>query len=236
MSNKINVNTLSYSRLRMAPVLACLLLVSVAACAPVVAQPASSPTSTPLPTLALTATPEVTVPSGWETYTSQRCEYTISHPPEMQITHNGMYSRILGFELPDPDQGARNFVYVSVIAPDLQVSPDEGVYNYDPTTIGIFLNMQVGESKPTHDAPNAVEFWSYTRYPDVTIGGQNAMKFENTNPWEFPIGTKEIRYYLQRNDCMYLIGGYMDTTGSNLPGAITEDLFNQIVSTFQLVP
>jgi hypothetical protein len=178
----------------------------------------------------------VTVPFGWETYTSQRCEYTISHPPEMQVIHNGTYSRILGFELPDPDEGARNFVYVSVISPDLQVSPDEGVYNYDAAAAEILLNMQVGESKSLRNDPTTDPFYTYTRSPDATIDGQPAKKFENPQPLEFPPGTKEIRYYLPVNDCTYLIGGYMDTAGSTLPGVITEDLFDQIISTFQVVP
>jgi hypothetical protein len=175
------------------------------------------------------------VPSGWETYTSQRCEYMISHPAEMQVTDNGQHSRILGFELPDPEQGARNFVYVSVISPELQVNPDEGAYNYDPAETEILLNMQVSESQSVRNDPTTDPFFTYTRSPDATIDGHLAKKFENPQPWEFPPGTKEIRYYLQVNNCTYLIGGYMDTTGSTLPGVITEDLFNQIVSTFQLV-
>ena len=66
------------------------------------------------------------------------------------------------------------------------------------------------------------------------IGDQMAQAYENTQPWEFPAGTKEIRYYLKANDCTYQIGGYLDTTSSTQPGAISEDLFNQIVATFQV--
>jgi hypothetical protein len=212
-----------------------LLFSGIAGCTQIGPQDAAEDTptlpATPLPT----ATTEVTVPSGWETYTSQRCEYTISYPVEMQVTHNGPYSRTLGFELPNPDEGARNFVYVSVISPDLQVNPDEGAYNYDPVEAEILLNMQVGESKSLRNDPTTDPFFTYTRSPDATIDGQPAKKFENAQPWEFPPGTKEIRYYLQVNNCTYLIGGYMDTTGSTLPGAITEDLFNQIVSTFRVI-
>jgi hypothetical protein len=60
--------------------------------------------------------------------------------------------------------------------------------------------------------------------------------YANTQPWEFPAGTKEIRYYLKANGCTYLIGGYVDTTGSNQPGAINEELFNQVIATFRLTP
>jgi hypothetical protein len=238
MSAKIQVNNSSYGWLRAALVLASLLLGSIAACAPVVAQPVSPAAPTLPPTAAPTATPEVTVHSGWETYTSQRCAYMISYPPEMQVTNEGMFSQIIGFKLADPDEGARNFIYVSVIPNDLQSGSGEDVfiYNGDPAVTGILLNMQVGESKQVHGPPDVAQFYTYTRNPDVTIDGYTAKKFENTQPWEFPIGTKEIRYYLQVNKCTYLIGGYMDTTGSTLPGAISEDLFNQIISTFQVVP
>ena len=188
--------------------------------------------ATPLPT----ATSEALIPDGWATYTSQRCEYTISHPAEMQVTNNGLYSRILGLQPPDPDQGARNFIYVSVISPDLQVNPDEGVYNYDPAVAEILLSMLVGENKPVHEDPNIAPWYTYQRQPDATISGHAAQTYENVQPWEFPTGTKEIRYYLSLNGCTYLIGGYMDTTGSNQPGTITEELFKQIVATIQLTP
>jgi len=218
-----------------------LLAVSVG-CSPVSTQPSEqhTPSTTEpqaVPTTSLpTATSEALIPDGWVTHTSQRCEYTISHPAEMQVTNNGPHSRILGFELPDPDQGARNFIYVSVISPDLQVNPDEGVYNYDPAVAEILLSMQVGESKPVHEDPNTAPGFTYQRQPDAPISGHAAQTYENVQPWEFPGGTKEIRYLLSLNGCTYLIGGYMDTTGSNQPGAITEELFKQIVATIQLTP
>ena len=55
-------------------------------------------------------------------------------------------------------------------------------------------------------------------------------------PWEFPPGTKEIRYYLQANGCTCLIGGYMDATGSSQAGAINKELFDQVIATFQVNP
>lgn len=154
----------------------------------------------------------------------------------MQVTSNGSHSRILGFELPNPDQGARNFVYVSVIPMDLQPTPDEVVYNFDPAEAEILLNMQVGESKSVRELPNGEAGFTYQRQPDTMISGRAAQTYENVQPWEFPGGTKEIRYYLSLNGCTYLIGGYLDTTGSNQPGAITEDLFRRILATVQLMP
>jgi len=81
-----------------------------------------------------------------------------------------------------------------------------------------------------------LEWFTYTRLPDTVINNYAAQTYENTQPWEFPAGTKEIRYYLKANGCTYLIGGYVDTTGSNQPGAINEELFNQVIATFQVNP
>jgi hypothetical protein len=222
--------------------IAVLLLVVSVGCGPVRTQPSEQPTLSATapqaaPTMPLsTATSEAPLPAGWETYTSQQCEYAISYPSELQVTDNGTYSRTLGFELANPDEGARNFIYVSVIDQDIQSMGEERVYNYDPAETEILLNMQVGESKSMQDAQNLAEWFTYQRNPDTQIGGYAAQAYENVLPWEFPARTKEIRYYLPLNGCTYLIGGYMDTTGSNQPGAISEELFNQIVATIQLDP
>ena len=154
----------------------------------------------------------------------------------MQVTDQGTYSQIIGFRLANPDEGARNFVYVSVIDEEIQSMDEEGVYNYDPTEAEILLNMQVGESQSVREVQNVAQWFTYQRMPDTPIGGHAAQSYQNVQPWEFPGGTKEIRYYLTLNGCTYLIGGYLDTTSSNQPGAITEELFDQIVATVGLGP
>jgi len=229
-------------RLSTALSIAGLLMTVSVGCSPVSTQPSGQPTpsateaqaapTTPLPT----ATSEAPIPAGWVTYTSQRCEYAISYPSEMQVTNEGTHSRTLEFKLANPDEGARNFVYVSVIVQEIQSMGEEGVYNYDPAEAEILQNMQVGESKPVREFPNVESGFTYQRKPDTPISDHAAQTYENVQPWEFPGGTKEIRYYLSLNGCTYLIGGYMDATQSNQPGAITEELFNQIVDTIRLIP
>ena len=192
-------------------------------------------------TLLSTATSEALIPAGWATHTSQQCEYAIAYPSEIEVTDQNPYSQTFGFKLANPDEGSRNFIYVSVIAPEIQNMVKAGiynndVYNYDPAEADILLNMQVRESKSTREIPNVESGFTYRRQPDTTISDHTAQTYENVRPWEFPGGTKEIRYYLSLNGCTYLIGGYLDTTGSNQPGAITEDLFHQIVATVQLMP
>jgi hypothetical protein len=218
-----------------------IMLVSVG-CAPASTQPTEQPLpavteqqATPTTPIS-TPTSEAMTPVGWGMYTSQRCEYAISYPEEMQVTNNGTYSRTVDFELANPDEGARNFIYVSVIDADTQSMSEEGIYNYDPAATEILLNMQVGESASPHEVADLAQWFTYQRLEDTLISGYPAQTYENVQPWEFPAGTKEIRYYVSLNGCTYLIGGYMDTTGSNQPGAINEELFNQIVASIQLSP
>jgi hypothetical protein len=214
-----------------------LLFGGVAGCAQVGTQPVEpvTPTQTvpsiPSPTVPV----EATLPSGWETYASQgQCGYAISHPADMDGSSQGTYSWILNYSGTDPSGVVPNFVYVSVIPDDFQSGESGVIYNYDPAEAETLLNMQAGESRSLRDDPNIAPSFTYTRLPDTTLGNQTAQMYENTQPWEFPAGTKEIRYYLKANGCTYLIGGYVDATGSNQPGAINEELFNQVIATFRL--
>lgn len=234
-------------QLRPALIFVSLLLLVTVGCRPANSQSAEqhtpSPTeSQPTPTTPLpTETSEAMIPAGWSTYTSQRCEYEISYPSEMRVTDETPYSRTLAFSPTTEDEVARNFVYLSVIDPEIQSRIEGGVYdyevyNYDPGEAEILLNMQVGESEAVRELANVTSGFTYQRQPDTPISGYAAQTYENTQPWEFPSGTKEIRYFLSLNGCNYLIGGYFDTTQSNQPGAITEDLFHQIMSTIQVTP
>ncbi len=180
-----------------------LFLAVSAGCGPVSTQPSVQPTpsatepqaapATPLPT----PTSEARIPDGWATYTSQQCEYAISYPSEMQVTDENPYSRTFGFKLANSDEGARNFIYASVIVPEIQSMVKQGdynsdVYNYDPAEAEILRNMQVGESKPVREIPNVDSGFTYQRKPDARISDQAAQTYENVQPWEFPDGTKEI--------------------------------------------
>lgn len=212
------------------------LFVGIVGCTPVATPSLSTDVPTPIPTAAATMPAVPTLPSGWQTVTSQQqCGFTIGHPAEMQGASQDSYSWLITTPATDPDQAARNFVYVTAVPDDFQ-SGTEIAYNYDPAGVDLLLNMQVGEATSVHTNADMAQWFTFARRPDLTIGDQAAQAYENIQPWEFPAGTKEIRYYLKANGCIYQIGGYLDTTGSMQPGAISEDLFNQIVATFQLNP
>ena len=194
------------------------------------------PQSTPPVTV-----PTPTVPPGWERHAASanqgQCSYAIDHPSNMDVINQGKYNWLLSPTAAEPSGPIPNFVYISVIPDDFQGGEDGSIYNYDPTESQTLLGMQVGESRSLRDFdPNLAPWFTYIRLPDTALDNQTAQTYENTQPWEFPLGTKEIRSYLKANDCTYLVGGYMATVGSGQPGAIDEELFDQIVATFRLTP
>lgn len=187
--------------------------------------PAAQPTVVPTPTLA----------PGWERFVSQGpCAYVIDHPSGIDVTAQGTYNSILSYTATEPSGPVPNFIYISVIPDDFQSDEPGAIYNYDPAETQTLLNMQVGESQSLREDPNVADWFTYTRLADTSLGGQTAQTYENDQPWEFPPGTKEIRYYLKGNGCTYLIGGYLSTVGSGQTGAIDEELFNQVIAAFRL--
>jgi hypothetical protein len=194
-----------------------------------------TPASTPSP-----VPPTPTLPPGWETYSARvdqdQCGYAINHPSDMDVAGQGEHSWILSYTATEPGSPIPNFVYISVIPDDFQNDEAGIIYNYDPGETQTLLNMQVAESRSLREDPILEAWFTYTRLSDTRLGNQAAKTYENTQPWEFPLGTKEIRYYVQANNCTYLIGGYIATVGSGQTGAIDEELFEQIITSFRLRP
>lgn len=183
------------------------------------------------------APPTPTLPPGWVTYAHPgQCAYALNHPSEMDATSQGTYSWILSSAAAGPSGPVPNFVYVSVIPDNFQSGGDEIIYNYDPVEADALLKLQVGESRSLREDPNLAPWFTYLRLSDTTLNSQTAQTYENAQPWEFPPGTKEIRYYLKSNGCTYLVGGYLSTVGSGQPGAIDQELFDQILATFRPAP
>ena len=212
---------------------------ALAGCAPAATQPAElpmeQPTEQPTEQSAQPPTVAPALPSGWETYSNDgQCGYAVSHPSDMDGASQDAYSWLLTPASAGSDGPAPNFVYISMIPDDFRAGGDVFIYNYDPAATQTLLSMQVGESKAIHQNPDIASSFTYTRLPDEVLSNQTAQAYENTQPWEFPPGTKEIRYYLKANGCTYLIGGYLATVGAGQPGAIDEALFDQILVTFRL--
>lgn len=216
---------------------------SIVGCAAPAAQPVEQITASPdaetQPVDPATAPPtvEATLPSGWQTFASQgQCSYAISHPADLEGASQDAYSWILSPAATGSEGPFPNFVYVSVIPDGFQSSGDAIIYNYDPAVTETLLSMQVGESKSPHANPDLAPWFTYTRLADTVLGNQPAQTYENTQPWEFPAGTKEIRHYVRANGCTYLVGGYLSTGNTGEPGAIQPERFEEIMATFRINP
>jgi hypothetical protein len=215
-----------------------IVLGGAAGCAPPSTQSALPPaTQTTVPPATV---PALTLQPGWETHSAstdqEGCGYALDHPSDMDAASQGTYSWILSRTATEPSGPVPNFIYISVIPDGFQSSESGVIYNYVPDETQTLLSMQVGESRSLRENLNIDSGFTFTRLPDTALGGQAAQTYENDQPWEFPPGTKEIRYYVKGNGCTYMVGGYMATVGSGQPGSIDEDLFDQIIATFRLAP
>ena len=155
-------------------------------------------------------------------------------PARQEGTASGDYSWTLSVKSTDPSGLARNFIYVSVIPAGFQSQGGE-IYNYNTPEADLLLNMEVGESGSLHGGDDPQDGFTFTRQPDVVLDDLTVKVYRNVRPWEFPEGTQELRYYVQTDTATYLLGGYIDSTGTNPPGAITEALFHQIIATCRLL-
>lgn len=193
----------------------------------------SAPTITQPTITNSTQTP--TASTNWEAYTSQEFGYSISFPREFEATNNGKNSISLAKKSDEPGRGPLNFIYLGVIPKGFQ-SGGGDIYNFNTKEFNVLINMKVGEIKSLREGfndPGLEKAFSYTRLPDTKLGGLTAKTYVNTNPWEFPRGTKEYRYYVDKGNNTYLVGGYIE--GKDFPQVyyISENLFQQILQTFK---
>ena len=198
----------------------------------------SSPTSSSVavpPKISCTTT-NINLPVNWKTYANQEFEYSLGCPPEFEFTNEGKNSILMTKKSNEPGSIAPNFIYISVIPKGTQ-STGGDIYNYNTPEANILLNMKVGEVKSFSRGSDQVNdrFFTYTRLPNTTIVGLPAKTYINTSPWESPQGTKEYRYYVDRGNNTYLMGGYVEGKFSPQIYYISEQLFQQILSTFKFV-
>jgi hypothetical protein len=195
-------------------------------------QPQSSPTvATPNPQNEVT----VAVPKDWINFKSERLGFSIYHPRDWEIQENGEYSYILVKQNGQPVVGPANFIYISVVVPE-QRSNEGEVYNYHPSALQKLKSLKIGEhvSVADFDQPDLNAWFTYTRVDDTRIGDFTAHRYENNQPWEFPIGTTETRYIFGE-DTLYIMGSY--TGGENIgDAAIDPRIAHQIITSLRVQP
>lgn len=174
-------------------------------------------------------------PSDWKTYSDQNLDFSISFPPEFETVPNGENSLLVVKKVDEKGAGPANFIYISVVPKGSQTQEGQ-IYNYNKDHIDSLMTMQVSEKKILGGEDIGLsKYITFKRHPDNLISGNYAKVFTNSNPWEFPAGTKEYRYIVAQENVTYLIGGYLTTTDDH-SYSISEELFDQILSTVKLPP
>lgn len=153
--------------------------------------------------------------SGWEVYKDAKYGYSIKHPKGFFIEAEGEYSKRIMPTSEVTGVGPVNFVYISVVTPNMKNNSGE-IYNYNPNHTSKLLALQSeGESVNISDGDVAElkDWYTYTLVSLESIGDAKVKNFENTRPWEFPGGTTENRFIYSTNDNMYLLGYYTGGDG-----------------------
>lgn len=214
-----------------------LLFAGIEGCAPVTAQPVETadPAPSPMPENDVSVTAESETFIGGE----GACAYSISYPSDMESgTLGWQYSWILRYHdlvLPPPEV-ANNFIYISALPARTPTDGVGVVINYDYAEVETLEQMEIGESTTLRSGSDTAQETIFTRLPDKIIADQVAQAYESTEPSNSSTRIKEVRYYFRDSDCSYLIGAHLNAADSDQAGAITEELFDQIIATFDLIP
>lgn len=175
-----------------------------------------------------TVTFKPVIPAGWNVYENVDLYYSYAYPLEFTRDMSGSYSAQLYRNATTPSASTVNFIYFSVV-PKSNTPQDGEIYNFSSRDYEVLMDMNIGEERSFSAESGLVEYFTYARLPDTTLGGYIARAFENEKPWEFPAGTKEIRYIVDRPEYIYVIGGYIETS-SEPQRFITRPLFDQVMA------
>jgi hypothetical protein len=108
------------------------------------------------------------------------------------------------------DTGGPSFpVFFITVIPSGFDNADASAYNFlQEEALQELVNLEVGSSMATEAIP---EYYTFTRLPDLTIGGEDFVLVENTRVWEAPAGVKDRRALLAAGGNLYMLGTYYET-------------------------
>lgn len=160
------------------------------------------------PTVEPTSAPELTTIEP--NYTDPDFGYRLYIPEGMAAEKQNKYSTLFYPEEQPMGPGPVNFIYISVVTPEMRNSNGE-VYNYNPDHFEKLIALEnIGDSVnlAEGDVPNMAEWFTYTVVEEVGIDAGRSKNFENTRPWEFPGGTTENRFIYGTSGNIYILGYY----------------------------
>jgi hypothetical protein len=171
-------------------------------------------------------------------YTDADLGYSINLPQGFKVEANGEYSKQF---LPDTEvvgMGPTNFIYVSVVPPEMRDSNGE-VYNYNPQHFAKLIELEnIGDSVnlAENDIPDLGEWFTYTVVAIEDIDNGEVKNFENTKPWEFPLGTTENRFIYGTQKNIYVLGYYTGGEGVAEEARIDPRVAYEVIKSFSVLP
>ena len=164
------------------------------------------------------STPSLTPPASdrsngslanWKTYKNEGLGFSIEYPPGLESIFSDPNSITIG----SPPE----FLYISVIKSQFE----ERAYNYFPDEYQKMIKLEIGEKVNSR-------FFQGRRVEDSKIGNLTAKQFIDENSDEFPENITERRLLVAKDNLIYMIGGYLNSSMSN-------ELFSQILSTLRFL-
>jgi hypothetical protein len=166
-------------------------------------------------------------PDPLRTFVNKEFGYSFKYPYEYLVKENGENSYMVIKESESGEPINTNFAYLSII-PSVMESEGGEIYNYNTSETNTLFEMAAGETKSLRDETedsDMHEYFTYKRLPDEILSGLITKIYLNEKPWEFPEGTKELRYYVEKDGYIYLLGAYFDFQ--------TEEELTNIITSFQ---
>jgi len=170
-------------------------------------------------------------------YSNPDLGFSINMPEDYKIVKEGDYSvRIM----PDAEvlgMGPTNFVYISVVKPEMKNSLGE-VYNYNSEQFEKLIALEnIGDYVDlSKNSPVGMgEWFTYTVVAVEDIDNGKVKNFQNLKPWEFPSGTTENRFIYGTEKNIYILGYYTGGEGIQEDSKVDPRIAYSMIKSFKII-
>ncbi len=169
-------------------------------------------------------------------YTDPEFSYSIKLPAGYKVESEGKYSKIFLPESVTEGVVPVNFIYVSVVTPDMKESVGE-IYNYNPDHFKKLIALKnVGESVNLVDSvPDLAEWYTYKLVGEENIDNSKVKNFQNNKPWEFPGGATENKFIYVTASNIYILGYYTGGDSVAQKSRLDPSLTSSVIKSFKVL-
>lgn len=170
-------------------------------------------------------------------YTNTELGFSIKMPENYKVVNEGKYSIRIMPDVEVLGMGPTNFIYVSVVKPEMKNSLGE-VYNYNSEQFKDLIALEnVGDSVDlSKESPLGMSQWfTYSIVAIEDIDNGKVKNFQNLKPWEFPSGTTENRFVYGTEKNIYILGYYTGGEGIQENSAVDPRIAYSMVKSFKVL-